>query len=393
MHPMRVCIFARAMPKHRPYYPVPAAMIAEVLSQLGHEVVVLTTSIRDVKSLCEKEGDVTVHYLEGTSPGVLDKRFWFSSAKKFDEFHSQGPFDLVLGRGPSTWGFFTYSRYASEIPVISHEGTYPLWMHQLERRAGFLREFLMSPLAVLFSLGDSRYRICMKRSARVVCNSPALANAFERAYWWNPPNTDFIPYGFDTSPYKIASSPSGLKNPPTLIFVGRLTWDKGVLAMLDILSSLERKDVTLEMIGPISEKVEAKVKRHAQTLGVSDRIIVSGPEFNSRIPERLSGASLFLFPSTHPEGLSKSVMEAMAAGLPVVSYRLPGIETLVEDGVTGWLVPSRSIPDAARKVDELLSDPLKIIEMGAAARRKIEDDFSPNAILERWRELLGAVVE
>jgi glycosyltransferase involved in cell wall biosynthesis len=110
------------------------------------------------------------------------------------------------------------------------------------------------------------------------------------------------------------------------------------------------------------------------------------------VPKKLAGAGAFLFPSTHAEGLGKVVLEAMAAGVPVVAYRLPVLEGIIEDGVTGFLVPIRSVRAMAARVDQVLADPALRARMGAAARRKIEMDFAPDAIQAQWQALLAVVV-
>ncbi len=384
------------MHRHRPYYVPPLGMLAKVFARLGHEVTVLTTALPDDGSGIFRDGDAEVHYLSGTLASRVDTAFWNASAERFDALHAERGFDLVLGRGNSTWGYFRQSRFAGQVPVICHEGTYPLWLHQLETRSESLAAALGPPVALLAALHRRRYRLCLQWAARVVCNSPALAGAFKRLYWWRPPRAEFIPYGFDTSTYVLPHSrPDATKtdSPPRLVFVGRLTWDKGVIEMVDILSRLRRRDAVLDLIGPVNDRVRAALIKRAALRGVTDRLRLPGPVHNSELPERLLGASAFVFPSTHPEGLSKVVMEAMAAGLPVVAYNLPGLDTLVVDGVTGWLVPPRDLGQAVDRIDALLADPDAAAGIGRAGRRRIDAEFAVGLIDARWSELLSSVVE
>lgn len=92
-------------------------------------------------------------------------------------------------------------------------------------------------------------------------------------------------------------------------------------------------------------------------------------------------------------GAGKSVMEAMAAGLPVVSYAVPGQDTLIEHGITGWLERPRDAESLAARLDALLADPAAATAMGAAARRKLEREFAPAVIGARWTALMRSVVE
>ncbi len=389
---MRICIFARTMHRHRSYYSPPPVLLARVFAKLGHDVIALTTELPDGSSGIFAEDSAEVHYLPSTPSGKVSKKFWAASAARFDQLHSDRPFDLILGRGKATWGYFRNSCFSGQVPVISHEGTYPKWLHILEKRARPLVPLLAGPLSVLLAFRNWEYRTCMQRSDRVICNSPALAGALNRIYWWRRPKTGFIPYGFDVSAYVAADPLTSSERAPRLVSVGRLTWDKGAIAMIDILAKVQRRDVILEAIGPVNSKVRAAMVKRAKLHGVAERIIIAGPEHNSKLPERLAGAVAFLFPSTHAEGFPKVVMEGMAAALPLISYRLPGIETLIEDGVTGWLVPSRDTDRAAVKIDELLGDPAAATAMGAAGRRRIEKVFPPERIAQSWETLIQTAV-
>lgn len=380
------------MPGHRPYAPPVHGLISRVFRELGHEVTILTTVLPDGSAGVLEEDHTTVHYLSGTTTGSGDSRFWQVSAQVFDRIHAERPFDLVFGRGVATWGYHHYSRFSGKVPVIAHEGTYPLWLHQLERRLPGQVSVLTPPLALLMLPSKRIYRTCLQRADIVVCNSPALARALRRVYWWHPPRTEFVPYGSNLAPWLAASAQPVPGGPPRIAFVGRVTWDKGALAMVDILAQMRHRDVVIEAIGPMSDKVRRVLECHAAARGVADRFLTPGSEKNTNLPQRLHGASAYLFPSTHPEGLSKSVMEAMAAGLPVVAYQIPGMDALVDSGVTGWLVPSRDTASAAARLDGLLDDPAAAAHMGQAARQRLERDFSPGAVLARWERLLTNVV-
>ena len=134
----------------------------------------------------------------------------------------------------------------------------------------------------------------------------------------------------------------------------------------------------LEAIGPVHPAYNARLRDVAGRLGVASRVSLTGPLPHGALPERLRGADGFLFLSTHTEGLSKAVMEAMAMAVPVVAYALPGLDGLIDDGVNGYLVPPRRRDLAAARLDALLADPVGARRMGEAARRKIATDLLRN---------------
>lgn len=389
---MRICIFSRTMYRHRLYFPSSMVKLTALFSGMGHDVTVLTRGLPDDSGTIVAEGGGELHFLDGTFDQKAWPLYWKRSAERFDQLHHNHPFDLVIGRGDSPYGFFRYSRFAGQVPLIEHEGTYPQWLHQMETRESRVLNALRRPVALLWAMEKRQKRFCLRRATRVVCNSPALAQALVRANWWNPPVTTYLPYGFDVAPFAQTTAGTPFDAPPRLVFVGRLTWDKGIMEMIDILAQLKHRDVVFDAIGPVSDRIRAKLDQHAQAKGVADRFRMPGPIHHTLLPKTLAGATAFIFPSTHNEGLSKAISEAMAAGLPVVAYRLPGQDTLVDHGKTGWLERPRDVTALADRIDALLDDLPAARRMGMAGRVGIERDFMPDMIERQWDGLMQMVV-
>ena len=92
----------------------------------------------------------------------------------------------------------------------------------------------------------------------------------------------------------------------------------------------------------------------------------------------LTRADALVLPS-FAEGVPVVLMEAMAAGLPVIATRIAGIPELVQDGVSGLLVPPGNAPALAKAILDALADPAKKTAMGQAGRAKVTRDFNINA--------------
>lgn len=389
---MRICILSRAMERHRPGYLWPFEILSRDFARAGHEVTVLTTGLPDGAPAIDRMARREVHYLPGTRPERVDAAFWRDSAATFARMQAAAPFDIVIGRGASSWGLvqagLAGGGKGGGMPLISHEGTYPAWMHG---RALHPRPWSAAITALDAGLRAARakerpLRACLAASARVVCVSPGLERALRRMAWWAPPRTVTLPYALDLSRWpEPAARPE-----PRLVYVGRLSEAKGAAAMPAILARMRRPAV-LEVIGGVTDAERAAMEAHAACAGVADRLRLVGALPHADLPGRLHGATAFLFPSTHPEGLSKVVMEAMAAGLPVVAWRLPAHEGLVEDGRTGWLLPPGDIAGTAARLDALLDDPARAAAMGAAGRAHVARHHAPDVIAARWQALFDAV--
>ena len=122
-----------------------------------------------------------------------------------------------------------------------------------------------------------------------------------------------------------------------------------------------------------------RLSRLAVELGVDDSVTFLGER--SDVPECLAAMHLFVLPSLN-EGMGRALVEAMAAGLPVVATRVGGVPAIVEDGRTGLLVPPGDAAALAAAIDSLVRRPDVAKEMGAAARQSINERFGIPAMVQ-----------
>jgi len=171
---------------------------------------------------------------------------------------------------------------------------------------------------------------------------------------------------------------------PVVLYLGRITRDKGVLDLARAASS----KALLLLVGPDEGGLREEVLRlrgpHASRVrfvGYTDA------------PERyLAAADLLCLPS-YREGFGSVVIEAAAAGIPAVASRIYGVVDAVADGRTGLLFTPGDAADLGHKLDTLLVDRARRRGMGAAARARAAAEFSQERLLraleERYRAILG----
>ncbi len=128
----------------------------------------------------------------------------------------------------------------------------------------------------------------------------------------------------------------------------------------------------------------ASLEEQALSLGVDDRMTFLG--HREDIPDLLASCDLFVLPSLY-EGLPVSVVEAMAAGKPVVASAIGGTDEAVEHGQTGLLVPPGDPEALANAIRTVLSDSALAKRMGAAGRARANQEFSAETMIQRTTQV------
>lgn len=132
--------------------------------------------------------------------------------------------------------------------------------------------------------------------------------------------------------------------------------------------------------GPLRREIEAEMLR----LGVTDKVWLAGERAD--IPEVLRSMDIFVLPS-RAEGISNTVLEAMASGLPVVATDVGGSSELVVSSRTGILVPARDPDLLADALAAYLTDPAQASAHGRAGRDRVQAEFSLDGMVARYTEL------
>ncbi|NOU10835.1 MAG: glycosyltransferase family 4 protein [Nitrospira sp.] len=183
---------------------------------------------------------------------------------------------------------------------------------------------------------------------------------------------------------------NGLQPPresSTLLFLGRLEKRKGIYELLEAITKLSSSFPEIRLLAGGDGRIE-HVAAHAGKLGIQDRIALLGWVEGSQREDLFARATLFVLPS-YNEGLPMGVLEAMAAGLPVVSTTVGGIPDAVEDGVEGLLIAPGNVDALCAAIAKLLLSSQLRQQMGEAAVRKVRDQFAPNRVLPKIEALYG----
>ncbi|MCX7824570.1 MAG: glycosyltransferase family 4 protein [Verrucomicrobiae bacterium] len=236
-----------------------------------------------------------------------------------------------------------------------------------------------------------------RRAVTTICVSNETRRRLERVYGVPAGRMVVIHNGvdlkaFDDRASAESSSDFGSRHAtrdartPVIICVARLNALKGHRYLVEALSGLP--DAELWLVGNGETRLD--LERQAAQSGLACRIKFLGQR--SDVPQLLRQADVFCLPSL-TEGLPLCVIEAMAARLPVVAARVGGLTELVVEGETGFLVEPKN-PEALRdRLARLLADPALRERMGAAGRRRVEEQFNLPTMLRRTREIYASVFQ
>lgn len=170
-----------------------------------------------------------------------------------------------------------------------------------------------------------------------------------------------------------------------LLSIGRLTYQKGheylVQAMPQVIKRFPNVKAGICGEGPLRPQLESQINE----LGLSDHVKLLGSRVD--VSPVVASADIFVLPSRW-EGLSRALMEAMAAGLPVVATRVDGIQDLITDGVHGLLVSSEDAKGLAASILQLLEHPQMMKKMGAAAREHVLRVHSTDTMCQKHYDLI-----
>ncbi|OGS34443.1 MAG: hypothetical protein A2293_15255, partial [Elusimicrobia bacterium RIFOXYB2_FULL_49_7] len=193
---------------------------------------------------------------------------------------------------------------------------------------------------------------------------------------------------YDGNPTAKITSPSN----PRVLFVGRLIPAKRIDVWLAVASRIARElpNVEFEVVG--DGFLRAYLESRAARLGLEQHIHFSGFIPHHKLVDIYSTAHVFLLTSRY-EGFGRVVVESYLHEVPVVAFKINGVEDIVEHEKTGYLHPWGDIDAMAKSVLKLLTDCSLRDAMGSAGRTLVTERFDPHLLMQRYASLLITVAK
>jgi glycosyltransferase involved in cell wall biosynthesis len=174
-----------------------------------------------------------------------------------------------------------------------------------------------------------------------------------------------------------------------LACIGRIEKRKGQAYLIDAMRHID--NAKLILIGKGEEKYLKHIKWLCEKYKLSDKIIFAGHRDN--IPSLLRDIDIIVFPVIYGEGFSRVILEAMAAGKPVIATDVGGNPEAVIDEVTGYIVPAKDTKSLTKRISDLAKDKEKREKMGVAGREEVTKNYNIRKQVETIQNLYVSLLK
>ena len=198
-----------------------------------------------------------------------------------------------------------------------------------------------------------------------------------------------IPCGVDTARFRPSRA---AVSPPWIVCVARLSPVKNHLVLLDACAALREAGLEFRCLFVGEGRTREELETARARLGLEDHVVLAGAATQREVLSYWRRAAIAAL-SSDSEGVPVSLMEAAACAVPAVATAVGGVPELVDDGITGLLVPPGDAAAFAAALELLLRDPDLAMRLGTSARRTVEERFSlagqVEQLLQVWDEVLA----
>lgn len=383
---MRIAIVAQEYPPETAKGGIGTQAYAKAhgLAQLGHDVTVIS---RSQKMLREERADGNVRLIRirprlDAHSEIAD---WISYsdavAAEIADVHQQSPLDLI------------------EFPEWACEG----YVHLLNQTDGFRIPTVIQlhgPVVMLAKelgwpepgsefhrIGMQMEQTCLTRADAIYSSSGCSADWCAKSYGLRRDAIPILHTGVDTQHF--SPRPVERDSRPTIIFAGKVTWNKGVATLVDAAIKIAPAfpGLRLRMLGRAEKHVVSDLQRRVTNAGYADLLELGGFVDRDTLPIELSKADVFAAPSRYEGGPGFVYLEAMACGLPAIACENSGAAEVIVPGENGALVPPDDVDALAATLAALLKDK----SIGQRARNSVISNFDTADCIRRIESFFAKV--
>jgi glycosyltransferase involved in cell wall biosynthesis len=202
-------------------------------------------------------------------------------------------------------------------------------------------------------------RAMVRACDAIICQSQQAADALALLFPLSAQKTIVISNWIDTGPFQQLedAEPAVDSEGPALLFMGHLESYKGPDTLLAAAALLRQRGVAFRLIFCGDGSQHGELLSKSQEFEIADAVQWRGWVHGQAKQQVFREADLFVLPSRDREGVPNVLLEAMAAGLPLVTTAVSGIPSIVADGVNAVVIPPADAPALASAIEQILADP------------------------------------
>ncbi len=398
---LHICMLTRSVMHHQAGggMELQTEVLRQGLVERGHRVTMITTPHPNGHAHVKDSWGETLFAGAG-APAVYTHDWWQASLATLLQAHAHDPIDVVAGHGKAAYTYLGMRRHlpaAQQIPtvVITHN-TIISEMHaqfaQLHRRPQSVARWLLRATAFFL---DDRRRLPLADAITTTTEE----NAQDIRRWFSPKSSQVtvIPNGVDIAMFMAGEAfrdsfrqqlGAAGNEVRIIVVLARLVRDKGQHYLLDALAlpAMQPFRDTVRVVlagdGPARKSLASQV----EALGLQDSVLFLGRVPHDEVAGLLAAADIVALP-TISEGMSLSLLEAMASGRPVVASDIPAIASFVEDGVTGRIVPVAQPAALARALVALLDNSADAAKLGARGRAYVAARYDQRTMVAGYERV------
>ncbi len=327
--------------------------------------------------------------------GTLQKSNWINrSYEEFSLEHKKNKFDVILAQSSTGLGLIRAKDF-HKIPIVSiahgsivsEYKTFIMSMH-------LFRDSLLLIKNTGFFVKNffRRQRDFVHGSKKIVAVSEYVKQALLDETFTDEQKVLVIHNGIDPNPYYPKDA--NLKRGKKLLYVGQLTFSKGVDDLVAIISDPRFDRLSLDIVGD-GELFEPLSKRISSDPSLSNRIrFVGKVPYTEVVTKYFKNLEygVFVFPTKRYEGLPMVLVESMFSGLPAVVYNNGGVNDAVIDGVTGYLIQPGNKEIFKNKILDIINNDDLRAKMSEKALESAYAGFTLNIMLDKYDKVIKEVL-
>ncbi|MHA1381255.1 MAG: glycosyltransferase family 4 protein [Candidatus Helarchaeota archaeon] len=393
---MNICLFSRIIREHGlgGGMEVHGDIICRGLLENGHKITIITGEHHYGKK-CDVEENKKIYYLSGVTPYKYTKKWWIESIKKFVEIAETENFDIIWSQSAGALSWIRFLRKKYNIPCVATIHGTPFG--EIMTRARNVSSVWSLFRLLLSFLKNIYYKLSWEKNYRFLSAAIMIAQnlikPFQKFYSLDTENIFYIPNGVDTNYFspgvnrediqKIREKYQINQKDRILLTTGRLEKDKGGQFVINSLQKIIFRIPKIKLIVVGTGNYEDELKKLTKKQGVEKHVIFCGFIPRENLPTFYNLCDIFLLPSRRYEGFPFVLAEAMACSKPIIASNIGGIPSVIDDGISGILVPPGDVNALTEKIILVLKNKELAKELAKNAREKTVREFSQEKMVSK----------